>query len=481
MNLKSLLLLLTFVTGSAHSIEIENISLPDMGDSSGSLISPRQEQALGAAFFRNLHTRANINQDIEIQQYIQNIGFQLASHSDTPGYPFHFFVVNDSVINAFAGPGGYVGINSGLILLTESESELASVMAHEIAHVTQRHLYRAFEAASKLSLPMAAATLAAILVGTQSPAMGQAAIMAVQAGATQFQINFTRDNEKEADRVGMKILAQADYNPRSMPIFFESLQHSSRFYGQNIPEFLRTHPVSASRIADTRGRAERYPYKQYPDSKEYALSKAKLRVLTSQNLETTLRYFSSHTNIGTDWQKAVAAYGMGLTYLATQQYKQAQILLSRLVKQYPNQPQFILAFAQTETETGKVQHAYQLYRKAIQKFPDNIAIKLAYIKSLLKTNRPKQARRVLESLAEPLQNQAVYYELLAQSYADSGLEAESHRFLAEYYYALGNTHQAILQIKLAKQSKNLNFYLKAILDERLNHFRQEEQQRKQLL
>jgi len=172
--------------------------------------------------------------------------------------------VLENDINAFAGPGGYIGVNSGLILMTEAESELASVIAHEIGHVTQRHLFRAAEAAGRLSIPTMAATLAAILLGTQSPAMGQAAIMAIQAGSVQFQINFTRENEEEADRVGMQTLANSQFDPRSMPTFFERLQQSTRYYGQNIPEFLRTHPVTASRISDTRGRAETYPYKQYP-------------------------------------------------------------------------------------------------------------------------------------------------------------------------------------------------------------------------
>ena len=252
-----------------HATELEDIQLPDMGDSSGTLITPIQEQELGAAFFRSLHNQIEINQDPEIQQYIKETGQRIVANSDTPSYTFHFFVVLDNAINAFAGPGGYIGINSGLILISESESELASVMAHEVAHVTQRHLYRAFEAASRLSIPTAAATLVALLIGTQSPEMAQAALMAIQAGSIQFQIDFTRSNEQEADRVGMQALVKANYDPRSMPIFFERLQQSSRYYGRDIPEFLRTHPVTASRISDTRGRAEKYPYRQLSGLKQF--------------------------------------------------------------------------------------------------------------------------------------------------------------------------------------------------------------------
>ena len=166
------LLLISLLTNAnaIFALELDKIELPDMGDSAGALISPAEEKQFGEAFFRSLHTQVTINQDSEIQQYIQTIGEKLVAHSDTPSYPFHFFVVLENDINAFAGPGGYIGVNSGLILMTETESELASVMAHEMAHVTQRHLYRAYEASSRLSIPMAGATLAAILLGTQSAA-----------------------------------------------------------------------------------------------------------------------------------------------------------------------------------------------------------------------------------------------------------------------------------------------------------------------
>ncbi len=480
MNFKPFILSLVFYLPAfpVPGIEIEKIKLPDMGDSAGTLISPLQEQELGEAFFRNLHARTNINHDAEIHQYIQTIGQQLAANSDTPGYPFHFFVVLDNNINAFAGPGGYIGINSGLLLLTEAESELASVMAHEVAHVTQRHLYRAFEAASRLSLPTAAATLAAILLGTQSPEMAQAALMAIQAGSTQFQIDFTRDNEMEADRVGMQTLEQADFDPRSMPTFFERMQQSTRFYGQGIPEFLRTHPVTASRIADTRGRADKYPYKQYPDSRDYNLIKAKLRVLTATDDEVVLQYFLARQNQGTNWQKAVARYGLALIHLHSQQFLVAAKILQQLVRQYPNQPQFAAALARTALDSRQFKKSLTLYKQALEYFPNNIAIKIEYIESLLKTGHPLTAKQTLETLGASIQKQPFYLDLLAQSYAGLNQQAESHRYLAEYYYASGQTEAAIMQIKLALRSKDLNFYLQALLNERLNLFIDEEKQRK---
>lgn len=467
------------LAGPAHAEEgTEKIVLPDMGDSTGTLITPAQEQELGQAFFRNLHTQVEISQDLDVQQYIESIGEKLAAGSDTPGNPFHFFVVMDRDINAFAGPGGYIGVNAGLLVETEAESELASVMAHEIAHVTQRHLYRAFEAASQLSIPTAAATLAAILLGTQSPAMGQAALMAIQAGSVQAQINFTRENEEEADRVGMQILSVSDYDPHSMPVFFERLQQATRYAGAGIPEFLRTHPVTTSRISDTRGRAEKYPYRQYPDSQDYLLTRAKLRVLTSSSERDLANYFKAQQRQGTKEQRAVGDYGMGLLHLKNQRFKEAAAVFRQLNADYPGQRQYLAAMARTELDSGNYRQALELFKTALQKFPGNDALKIEYATTLLKAGEPEAAHQTLQTLSEKTRTLPLYFELLAQSYGALKQDAESHRYMAEYYYLSGQTKAAITQIKLAKQSNAVNLYLNAILDERLRFFEEEEMERK---
>lgn len=477
-NTFAVILVLFFYPLTLLAIGIENITLPNMGDSSGILLSPIQEKELGDAFFRNLHSRIKINQDPEIQHYIQSVGKQLVANSDLPSNPFYFFVVLDKQINAFAGPGGYIGVNAGLLLLTESESELASVIAHEVAHVTQRHLYRSFEAVGKLSLPTAAATLAAILLGTQSPALGQAALIAIQASKVQFQIDFTRDNEKEADRIGMKTLSKSNFNPRSMPVFFERLQQSTRYYGQDIPEFLRTHPVSFSRIADTRGRANKYTYKQYPDSQEYLLTRTKLRVMIATNLKKVLSYFKARVDRGTKSQKAINRYGIALVQIATQNYISAKQILQQLAVEYPNQPQYVYALVNLAIATNKYNVALNLLDNATSRFPFNSAIKIKYISTLLETGNLKKAKTTLQSLNYTVKRQALFYELMAQTYAKLEQPAESHRYLAEYYYATGQTSSAILQINLAKKASDINFYLQVILDERLQFFTSEEQVRK---
>jgi predicted Zn-dependent protease len=450
------------------------IELPDMGDSSGTIISPAEEKELGEAFFRSLHSQVTINQDAEIQEYIQSIGQTLVANCDNPSLPFHFFVVMENDINAFAGPGGYVGVNSGLIVLTEAESELASVMAHEIAHVTQRHLYRAAEAAGRLSVPTMAATLAAILIGTQAPALGQAAIMAIMGSSVQFQIDFTRENEMEADRVGMQTLHESRFDPRSMPTFFERLQQSSRYYGRDVPEFLRTHPVTASRISDTRGRAETYPYKQYSDTLGYQLTRAKLQVLGSKDDAGIGRVFKSRLSQGTTEQRTVARYGLGLVALKAQQYNEAESIFQDLVKQYPGQSQYATALARTALESKNYRLALARYQKLTEQFPSKEAIKLEYITTLVRSGEAQLAKKNLAALSYKSQKLPVYYELLAQVYSDLREPAESHRYLAEYYYAMGQVQDAVFQIRLAQQSKKLNPQLVAILRERHDFFLNEQ-------
>lgn len=481
MKAKISALLLTIIFGcfpaTQQALEIDKIQLPDMGDSSGTLLSPAEEQELGESFFRYLHTRLEINQDPEIQYYIESIGKSLSANSDTPSYPFHFFVVADNEINAFAGPGGYIGVNSGLLSMTENESELASVMAHEIAHVTQRHLYRAAEAAERMSIPTMAATLAAILIGSQSPQAGQAALMAIQAGSVQFQIDFTREHEQEADRVGMQTLAQANFDPRSMPAFFERMGQATRYAGRNIPEFLRTHPVTESRISDTQGRADSYPYRQYPSSQAYELIKAKLQVYNNNNYANTLNYFTTRTTQGTAKQRAVARYGLALLALKLQHFQEAEQAVSALLKEYPGQEQYSSTLARIALEAKDYPKALALFDSTLKRFPDNSAIKAEYIAALLKAGKPEAARRMLQPLVKT-QPQPRYYKLLAEAYGALHQDAEAHRYLAEFYYATGEPDGAITQIVLAKKAKDLNAYTASILEERLNFFIAEERERR---
>jgi len=452
----------------------DEIKLPDMGDSTGTLISPAQEKLLGASFFRSIRSQLEISYDPDVQQYIQTLGQTLAANSDTPTQDFYFFVVLSDDINAFAGPGGYIGINSGLILSSDSESELASVVAHEIAHVTQRHIYRSYEASSRMSLPAAAAMVAAIIIATQAPEVGLGALSAIQAGSLQMQIDFTRDNEQEADRIGIRILERSGFDPLSMPAFFEKLQLASRYYGEGAPEFLRTHPVTSSRISDTRGRAEKYPYRQVPDSQTYRLIKAKLRIGSENTkLNDLVVYFTNKVNQGTAEQRAAMQYGLGLTFIKKQQYDKAEEIFQNLHQRYPKQQEYLTALAQAAVNQQDFETAKKRYLKLQQQFPGNIEYQFEYISILLKSNQPRLALQHLNLIDYRYQQHPRYYLLRARAYGNLKDNVNLHRYMAEYFYAIGQPNTAILQITLAQKDKGLNFYLSAILEDRLNLFQAE--------
>jgi len=453
--------------------------LPDMGAPSDDVMTPIEEEHLGEAFFRDLHQHLKISEDPELQDYIASLGNRLVSHSDMADRNFHFFLVMEPSINAFAGPAGYIGVHSGLIIASRSESELASVLAHEIAHVTQHHLRRAFAAASRMSLPLAAATLAAILIGTQSPAAAQAALIALQAGSLQNQINFTRSNEQEADRIGLQILAASHFNPRSMPAFFERLQQSTRFLGHDIPEFLRTHPVTSSRIADTWARAESFPYHQYVDSLSYLLTRTKLQILITDDPLQFEQDFKGAAMRGTSYQKAAAQYGLALIFQSRGKLGQSKEILQKLLARYPDQPQFIHAMAQVEMAMGEQQRGLQRYRKGLRNFPASHLLKQEYARALLDTGHFLAARQLIEPhITEHARRHPELYKLLSQAYAGLGERAEGQRYLAEYYYATGDLRQAIYHIRLAHKMAKGNRILTAITEERLLFFMAEDAQRK---
>ena len=304
----------------------ENYQLPEIGASSSGLLSPAEEERIGKAFMRSLRRHLSIVSDPEMADYIHNLGARLTSARDARGREFRFFLVDDPNINAFAGPAGYIGINTGLILATQSESELAAVVAHEIAHVTQHHLLRRFEAATQMNLPTTALVLAGLVLGAASGSddVAQAAVAGVQAGAAQMQINFTRANEQEADRVGIGILAETGFDPHSMPGFFGRMERATRLYASNVPEFLRTHPVSTSRIADSMTRADSYPYRQYPDNIRYHLLRARLRARAANNPNEAVQGFRQTIQDGRYRNEAAEHYGLALALMRTKDYAAAR-------------------------------------------------------------------------------------------------------------------------------------------------------------
>ena len=448
------------------------IRLPDFGDAASATLSPADERELGALYMRQIRAFMPVIDDPEIEDYIQNLGYALVSSADDGNADFYFFVIADPAVNAFAIPGGYIGVNSGLITNTDAESELASVIAHEIAHVTQRHIARAIAAAEGSQYATLAGILAGILIGTQNSEAGQAAVAGAAAASTQSQINFTRTNEKEADRVGIGMLAKAGYDPRAMPTFFEKLGIASRYYSTP-PEFLSTHPVTTSRISDSRGRAEQYPHKQYVNSISYDLTRAKLHATTTNDPARLLAIYEAQLKEKTKGDRSAALYGRALVLARLGKSERASEELRKLVSAHPERVRFRAALGKLLLESGKTKKALTVYEDAYGLFPDSKQLIRGYVNALLRDGQGEKALTILDDYSRVYLKDAALYRLEAEAFRQIGKVMSSRMALAEHYYRYGELEAAIHQLRLAANEPGGDFYQSSKLDARMKELEAE--------
>ncbi len=463
-------ILLSLLAGLAMA-KSEFEDLPNLGDSTGQIYSPQQDRALGTAFMRELRQQDLILEDPEVNRYLASLGRKLTVHSENPGFGFSFFAVNDGRINAFAGPDGHIGANRGLILAAENESELAAVLAHEIAHVTQRHLARAFETEKKLSLPTTAAILAAILIGTQNGEAGAAAITTATAASLQSRINFTRANEQEADRVGIQTLAESGFDPDGMASFFERLQKDARLYGASPPEFLSTHPVTTNRIAEAESRASSYPKVQVRDNPDFQLIRAKLRVLGYDNPPQVLADFQRyHGTSGGD--TPAERYEYALLLAENEKYPEAIRVMDALLHADPDRLAYRLAQADIYQRNRQYREALSVYKSTNALYPGELAVVLPYASTLLASNQADAAYALLLDISNAGAENPQLYKMLALAAGTSGNMAQSHTAMSQYYYLNGFTDKAIEQLQLAAKIKGLSDYLATRIQARLSQLQE---------
>ena len=474
-----LILVATLLLQSPAYANPESLALPDMGDASATILSADEDQRLGQAFMRSLRQHVNIIEDPAINAYVNTLGYRLLGGANTE-LPFTFFVVDDPNINAFAGPGGYIGIHSGLILTATTEGEVAAVMAHEVAHVTQRHLARAFKKASATNLQAAAAVLAAIILG--SPQIGEAAIALAVAAPIQQQLNFTRAHEKEADRVGIEILANAGYDPRHMPAFFYRLQTSQRYMKSNLPELLRTHPVTPSRISDSKNRAEQYLEKEdYFSNADFGLIQARLHSLSSDEKQ---RIQAIELSVNKNNSDDKTRYEYALWKLNQGEYAAARKMGKQLLNDAADQALYIALMAQIEVAEGEFKQAENRLEQALALYPQHPLLTMQYVEVLLQLGRPEIAAKKMKDLIQHLENFALPadYQRLAKAETAANLLGNAHQTLAEYYYLIGLTRIAIDQLEVAqKETPTKDHFNHAKIKARLEELKQmtlEEEQAK---
>ncbi|HIJ23857.1 MAG TPA: M48 family metallopeptidase [Gammaproteobacteria bacterium] len=477
------LFLLLFVSVSLP-LSASEIRLPSLGgDSSSALMTPQQEQLLGEAFLRSLREQADFLLQPEVNHYIQSLGRSLVLQSETPTAPFEFFIINDDSINAFAGPGGKIGIHTGLILKSESEGELAAVLAHEIAHVSQRHLLRALESRQNLSLQTAATILTAILASSASPQAGEAVIATATGLSLQKQINFTRSNEQEADRIGMQILHSNGYPAAAMPAFFKRLQLSTRHEGETIPEYLRTHPLTLSRIADAESRIAHYPELPPFSNDEFQRIRNLLHVQQFTNPEAAVRYYKAQlSEISDSTNRSGLQFGLGYALLQAGQAAQALQQLLPLTAQSPEQPTLLITTAQAEVANNQRPAALKRIATAYNLFPSHLGLSLFYTNLLQQSGALKEALQILQDAIDQRPDNPSLYKTLAANYHLSRQPSESHLALAEYHYLRGETTIAIHQLDYAERTgsnKRNHFILFAKIDEKRRIYEQKEQLEKE--
>ena len=449
------------------------VQLPDFGDTASVTLSPAEERELGALIMRQVRATLPIIEDAEVEEYVQSLGYKLVSSGSGATTDFYFFVISVPVVNAFALPGGYIGINSGLITATESESELASVMAHEIAHVTQRHIARAIAAQENTQFATLAAVIAGLILGAVAdPQAGQAAVVGATAASAQSQINFTRANEKEADRLGIQMLASADFDPNAMPSFFEKLDLASRYYTKP-PEYLSTHPVTTSRIADSRGRAAQFPRKPYVESTSYDLIRAKLEVLTTTDPQRLLTIFESRLEQAGKGDRTAALYGRALVLAELGQIDRAREELAKLVAAHPTRVGFRVALARQDIAAGRTEEGLAIFRDAYSLFPDSTQLVRGYVDALVRSGRNQDAIDVLNAYSRIYAKDPPMYRLEAEAYRQLGKSVNSRLALAEYYYRTGELDGAIHQLELGLNEPGGDFYVQSRIEARLQELQRE--------
>jgi predicted Zn-dependent protease len=428
--------------------------LPDFGSPADAALSKSREAQIGRGVMLQLRNAGVVVDDPFLEEYLTTIGSRLATHVDGE-FDFNFFVVQDDRINAFALPGGFIGVNAGLLLASDSESELAGVLAHEISHVTQRHIARAAYDNQRTSIVSMAAMLAALVLGAASdmPSDAMTGIVSASQGlAAQRQINFTRANEHEADRVGMELLSGAGYDPYGMSSFFEKLGRRYGGSSEAVPELLRTHPVTSDRVAEARDRARQLTATSHTSSLAYSLAKSRLIVLAAARPEDAFAQFRDKA----DSALPADRYGLALASMRMALYDNAEALFRGLVEEFPNTMAFRVGQAEAMAASGAMQPALDLYADAIRLFPRNGPLTVSYAETLIAEGKPAEAHELLLDLLNNAPATAPQLRLIARAANAEGDVANAYFYMSYYYVAIGNLPLAIGQVRMALETPNSN-------------------------
>ena len=515
MRLRSCLIALASLaaTGLASARE-SNVRLPDIGSSAAAIMSPQEEARYGASMLHEMRSLSMVLDDPLLGDYINSLGYRLVAHSDKPDTRYTFFIVADSGINAFAAPGGYIGVNAGLITTAQSEDEVAAVLAHEIAHISQNHLLRAFEDSKKASLPIALAMIGAMIASSGASGDGaEAALMTGTSLIQQRQINFTRKDEIEADRVGIQTLVRSHFDPQAMAGFFARMERTLRGGGGDgkIPDLLRTHPVTVDRISDAKARAEGVeklveteaelpalgsgnlaylrgsprdddfrPAKRAPAqpstargetrSLTFLLMRERARVLASDQPSVTQTYYASNLKNEPGFDVPANRYGNALALIRTGRPQEAREILAKLVESQPANLPYQIALAQAEAQSGRRNDALTRYEKLVANSPGSNAIALSFAQTLIEDGQVSSARRAQE-LVRPILATEIDdpepYRVFARASDLAGDKIRAAEAYADVALLNGRLEDALNQLKALTRRTDLDYYQRSRIDARI--------------
>ncbi len=446
----------------------EELKLPTLGESSSSLFSPEQEYQLGRAWLRMFRSQAPTIDDPLLQDYLEDLIYRLVTHSELQDRRIEVVIVDNPVINAFAVPGGVIGIHTGLLLYAQSEDELATVLAHEIAHLSQRHFSRGVEHQKKQQpLTLAGLLAGAVLIATTGGAAGMAALTATQAAAMDSQLRFSRSNEQEADRIGMQTMSAAGMDPHAAPLMFERMLHNSRYSrGEHIPEFMRTHPLSENRIADTRNRARQYPEMASKPSLGFHLMRARMQVHHAETPQRAAAVFRDSLE-GEPLSREADEYGLTLALTDSGQPAAAQQVLDDLVSERPERIEYLVAQAQLDMSIGEAQSAIRALDRELQLHPGNHALTMEYARAMILNDQAHIAEEVLVEQSHIKPGDPGLWYLLAEVQGLSGNILGLHQSRAEYFILNGILDEAERQLNYAMKLAKDDYHTSAKISQRL--------------
>ncbi|QIB66298.1 M48 family metalloprotease [Kineobactrum salinum] len=461
-------LLLLLLASPGLRANTEGLKLPNLGESSTSLFSAEYEHQLGRTWLRIFRSQVSTVDDPLLFDYLEDLVYRLVTHSQLEDRRIDLVVVDNPTINAFAVPGGVIGVHNGLLQYAQTEDELATVLAHEIAHLSQRHFSRRVEfQKNQQPLNLAAMLAGFVLLATAGGDAGMAALSAAQAAAQDSALRYSRSNEAEADRVGMQTMVAAGMNPHAAPAMFERMLQASRYASSNrIPEFLRSHPLSENRIADTRNRARQYPRPPESDDLQYQLMRARVINQLTATPEEAIQKFRGQLE-GTTRSREAATYGLVLALIDAGRTDEAGLELDSIWSRSPDRLEYKLAAAELHMARNEPEKAVQQLQSELKLSPGNHPLTMAYARALMRDQKAHIAEQVLVEQSKRRSNDPGLWYLLAEVQGLSGNIIGLHQSRAEYFILNGILDEAEKQLNYAMKLVNSDHVTRARIQERL--------------